>query len=259
VTSIRNSSAICDGVPSLNFSKEIQLPWESPYLSITFVQRFPGIANDSDYYDGPSSHLKKDSIIFLYQGTEALQPSNPCPESGNCSYILEFEGPAYDCQEKSDYEPAANTSMTKEKLIPTGNFSYFGLSSVYENDYGAPLWWDYPETPEDEIGLFLEEPSLWLGYTINTTVPLIEPITTNWGARWYHEFTQHVIQCSMHAAIYRHSVLWSNGVMSLESSTTKLIKPILAFSPYENPEYAVLSYAVSYSSSFYVTYMMLPI
>jgi hypothetical protein len=79
-------------------------------------------------------------------------------------------------------------------LVPTGNYSYLSLSSFAEDDTGSPLSW--LNESQSEVGTFVE-PDLWIGYAINTTIPLPNPIITPWGTVWDYEMTQKVIKCSM--------------------------------------------------------------
>jgi hypothetical protein len=238
VISFSTTPTTCHNIPSVDFSGESSLTISSTLNSIFFVDS----GNDAvTYYDSPSTTLIKDVTITLLTGKGALAPSNPCPESGNCSYAIEFSGPAYDCQERPDYAPSANTSMTKAKLTPTGNYSYFGLSSIWEEDSGQPAEWFYPVNPAKDLGTFKVEPDLWLGYAINSTIPLAEPYITAWGAIWRHNFTQHVLQCTMYNATYSYDISWSNGVMIAINQSTQLHSPIPGSSPYSDSDYHVLA------------------
>lgn len=125
-------------------------------------------------------------------------------------------------------------------MIPTGNYSYFGVNDNLENVWtGCPISWQ--NLTDDEKGTFDSEPDLWVGYVINTTNLLPAPITTDWGSVWKYNYTQHVVQCSMFNASYSYTISWLNGVMSAQYASRQLGTRVTSFSPEQNSDYRILA------------------
>jgi hypothetical protein len=189
----------------------------------------------TDYYAVASTFLTRLSTLTLLGSKGPMQPLNPCPLPGNCSYSIDFAGPAYRCQEHEDFESSATTNMTKSQFIPAGNYSYYSVSSVSEDKDGRPIWWD--NASEADLGYFRTEPELWIGYAINTTKPLPKPVNTPWGYIWNNDYLVKVLKCEMFNATYSYTLNWHNGVMFVEAATRKLLFPIPGFSPSINASY----------------------
>lgn len=113
-------------------------------------------------------------------------------------------------------------------LVPTGNYSYLALSSIAEDSVGRPLSW--VNESKNEVGT-LVEPDFWVGYVINTTIPLAEPITTPWGTVWRHQMTQEVLKCSMYTADLTYTLSWVDGVMTVGNYITENFNPMTSWTP----------------------------
>jgi hypothetical protein len=166
-----------------------------------------------------------------------LQPLNPCT-GYNCTYTITFNGPAYQCVNETDFDLPSNNSVTKDLLVPTGNYSYLALSSILEDDVGRPLSW--LNESQSEIGT-LVEPDFWVGYVINTTIPLAEPIVTPWGSVWAHEMTQQVLKCSLYTADKTYTLSWRDGVMTIDNWTKDNFNLMTSWTPEETDIYRILT------------------
>jgi hypothetical protein len=128
-----------------------------------------------------------------------------CGGDYNCTYTIEFRGPGYKCEElargpEDDVKLAkAGVPFNTSILVPRGKHAYY--ANVTMGDYlrpqpatggldeskgGKPIG----DTPED-FGYFKAEPMLYIGYAINSTVPLEPPIQN-----WTHRYDQYVFACT---------------------------------------------------------------
>jgi hypothetical protein len=225
ISGLKNSTATCKNVPSFNFELENGYnvnSYNDPGTGLSFYQLNPN-DNFTFYYGSPSANLQKVAQLALLSTSGFLQLPNPCEGGSNCSYTFSFDGPSYSCQEQPEF--ANSTGATKSQLVPTGESIYIGASSGSEAFNGEPSYW-IDMTPENEtdIGIFLEEPSLWLGYVINTTVFLESDENTN----WEYQMEQHVVECTLYNTTYDYAISFTDGIMAIESRNTTLIAPALA-------------------------------
>jgi hypothetical protein len=177
------------------------------------------------------------SKVELLSANGALQPENPCT-GFNCSYSLTFNGPAYQCFEQPDFDIPYNKTITKEMLVPDGNYSYVALSSIEEDAYGRPLSW--LNASQADIGA-LTEPDFWVGYVVNTSIPLPEPIVTEWGSVWRHQMDKKVLKCSMYTADQTFWLTWVNGVMKVENWLKSNYQLMTTWTPEETDRYKILT------------------
>lgn len=111
--------------------------------------------------------------------------------------------------------------MSKGRLAPGGNYTYFGYSSASEDASGRPKEW--VNTTDDKVGVFHEEPPLWIGYVINTT----EPDTSSHRSIWPHKLDPKVMKCTLYSAKYTYTMSFLNGIMSVNNSQTDYKTPLL--------------------------------
>lgn len=77
---------------------------------------------------------------------------------------------------------------------------------------------------DSTIGVFTREPSLWIGYVVNATVP-IPPL--NYSLKWPYILGQHVLQCILQNSTYDYSISFTNGLMKIDSSRVAEQIPLL--------------------------------
>lgn len=175
------------------------------------------------YYTSPSMNLQRISTLSLLSNFGPLQATNPCVGASNCSYQLSFKGPSYDCQEAPQDNP--NTILAQSQLAPHGEAIYTSFSDVIEDEDGAPLNWQFVNAAnESMLGTFTKEPSLWIGYVINTTVP-VSPFDPS--SAWPYILEHHVLQCKLLNVTYHYDINFLNGLMNIEHSSTTDQIPLL--------------------------------
>jgi hypothetical protein len=229
-TDVQNTTTICDGIQIIEFTHDDAANISAPATSTVVNDGRQGLAyinlmpsnNSIAYYDRPSMDLQRISTLSLLSNFGPLQASNPCLGGANCSYQISFKGPSYDCQDASALD--SNTILAKSQLAPNGEAIYTSFSDVEEDEWGAPVEWQYMTADNDStIGIFTQEPSLWIGYIINTTVP-IQPF--NYSSSWPYILEQHVLQCILQNSTYDYSISFINGLMKIDSSRVAEQSPL---------------------------------
>ena len=119
--------------------------------------------------------------------------------------------------------------MSIGNLAPGGNYTYFGFSSDSEDEKGRPKNW--VNATDDRVGVFHEEPPLWIGYVINTT----EPDTSSHSSIWPHKLDPKVLKCTLYNARYSYTMSFLNGVMAVNNSQTEYKSPLLEPEASKNP------------------------
>ena len=203
VTSMFNSSVICDNIPTLDLRMEndgLSTIYDIPGALI-YVDLGPD--NKTFWYDSPAMGLIRVSDLAMLSENGPLQPSNPCVHGWDCAYAISFDAPAYSCRDEPEFPTFAadvdGALITKSMLAPNGNFTWFGVSSSWEDEFGRPAPWypwyapKYNTTPE-VVGTWRVEPDFWIGYVINTTEPL--PVSAT--ATWLHKLIPKIIKCSLY-------------------------------------------------------------
>ena len=231
VSRIRNTSTICDNIQTIEFTHDnnanISAPVDAWVINdgrqgLSYIDLMPSNMSIA-YYVSPSMNLQRISTLALLSNFGPLQAANPCIEASNCSYQLSFRGPWYSCQDAPDNAP--NTAVAKSQLAPSGQAIYTSFSDIEEDKDGAPLDWKYVNTAnESMLGSFTKEPSLWIGYVINTTLPILP---FNSSSPWPYVLEQHVLQCVLQNVTYHHSISFTNGLMHIDYSSTTDRIPLL--------------------------------
>ncbi|KAI9860719.1 MAG: hypothetical protein M1830_006219, partial [Pleopsidium flavum] len=214
-----NTTLTCDDIPNLDFSRENSYGPDSVNADGEGLSYWDFEDDNRVYYTGPSMDFQRLSTLSLLSKTGPLQPSNPCVGGGNCSYAVSFDGPAYKCEEQPDFD--SNIPMKKGNLAPDGNYTYYGYSSTSEEIGGRPAEWS--NATDDKIGVFYDEPALWIGYVINTT----EPFNSSESSLWHHKLDPKVMKCTLYNATYSYTLSFMNGVMFVNNSKTNFISPLL--------------------------------
>lgn len=147
-----------------------------------------------------------------------LQQQNPCPVNSNCTFSVSFSAPSYKCEERDEF---GDTSLFKKSdLVPYGDLIYVSYSSTDEDadedDAGRPTDWD-TVNPNNDTGVWKEEPTLWIGYIWNTTKTATAENATQWNTTtWATRYTPHVIACSMHNATYHITLSFLDNMQAID-------------------------------------------
>lgn len=215
-----NETTFCKNIPTLNFNRENQYGLDIPGDTQQALSYWDFKAdNKTFYFAGASMDLQRISKLSLLSKRGPLQPDNPCLDGKNCSYTISFDGPAYRCEEKLDF--GRHVPISKRDLAPSGNYTYFGYSSASEDKRGRPKEW--VNATDDRLGVFHDEPPLWIGYVINTT----EPDTSPYRSIWPHKLNPKIMKCTLYSATYTNTMSFLNGLMSVNNSRTNFKAPLL--------------------------------
>jgi hypothetical protein len=214
------NSTTCPTVGTLDFSHESAYDFRKsssyPGFSLAFYNTTDYEAEKEgwfDYYDQPSKNARRLAFTSVYLRKPASNPDAPlssCGEGWNCTYILEFKAPGYNCKDitiEGDEAAPFNTSV----LAPQGTFIYKAVVDLgeYKNPQtntspdGVPLM--RPPYP-DWLGAFQAEPTLWVGFAINTSTPYeaLSPFAKNWTN--VHE--PKMFKCVLHETKYTFNMTY---------------------------------------------------
>ncbi|KAI0863438.1 hypothetical protein F4860DRAFT_468271 [Xylaria cubensis] len=205
----RAHPAMCNNVSMLDFTRENGFDADSEDQERAGLSYWEfNRADQALTYAAPSSDLERIFSLSSLSYTGPLKPSNPCPSVKSCNYSMELAAPAFSCQKRSDFggnNPPANRSQ----LSPTG-LLYTAYSSIDEGESGRPLAWDNMPSTAQELGLFTEVPSLWVGW-----------ITHSDG---YHS---HIAECILYNATTSLDVTFSGDDVSIIQTAISYISPLL--------------------------------
>lgn len=175
-----HEATTCPAVSTLDFSHESGYDFRKmtdfPGFSLAFYNTTDVKAEREgwfDYYDQPSKNARRLAYTSVYLGKAASNPVAPlrsCGEGWNCTYVLEFKAPGYNCKDITidvDDEAPFNLSV----LAPQGDRIY--KAAVDLGDYANPQIETgtnampvMPPPYPDSLGAFQAEPALWMGYAI---------------------------------------------------------------------------------------------
>ncbi|KAL3428460.1 hypothetical protein PVAG01_01969 [Phlyctema vagabunda] len=224
ISGLLNSTMNCS-INSMDFSRENGYNIDTVGAlgeGLSFFSLDPN-DNYTFYYNSASADLQKYTQLALLSDSGYLDLPNPCESGSNCSYAYSFIGPAYNCQARPDFSAATN--LNKSLLIPEGEYLYITASDTLEDPWGRPAEWQYMQADnQTDVGTFFAEPSLWLGYSINSTEPLTD-VTSD--ALWHYRMDQYIYQCTLYNATYDYTIDFMNGLMSIENSTVNFISPLI--------------------------------
>lgn len=181
-TEVRTSyqSATCPAVRTLNFTHESSYDFrkmgEFQGFSLAFYNTTDVLAQRDgwfDYYDQPSKNARRLAYTSVYSRKAASSPDAPlasCGEGWNCTYILEFEAPGYNCKDiTTDVGDEAPFNLSV--IAPQGPNIYKAAVDLgeyvrpqIESVDGMPAM---PPPYPGSLGAFEAEPILWMGYAIN--------------------------------------------------------------------------------------------
>ncbi|KAI1741957.1 hypothetical protein F4680DRAFT_464254 [Xylaria scruposa] len=229
----RAHPAMCNNVSMLDSTRENGFDGDSADQERAGLSYWDfNRADQALTYAGPSGDLQRIFKLSSLSYTGPLKPSSPCPSVKACNYSMELAAPAFSCQKRSDFggnNPPANRSQ----LSPTG-LLYTAYSSIDEGESGRPLAWENMSSTAQELGLFTEVPSVWVGW-----------ITQSGG---YHS---HIAECILYNATTSLNVTFSGEDVSIIQTAVNFISPLLPEGSSKSPldsDYQQFSgyYAASY-------------
>lgn len=204
---------ICPAVATLNLTREAVFNFREEQHSnsrgnslIYYNTTDPSGLQDGyfDYYDQPSKIARR--LAFSSAYLKKAQPRERaaaefCGAGWNCTYSINFLAPGYKCDDVSDAVPR-DAPFNIDQIAPHGDFIYH--AEVDLGDYKRPQAPTTEGVPDPgypaSLGVFEDEPVLWIGYTENTTAkyPEDSPYAQKW--TWVHE--PKMFKCAMYHTNY---------------------------------------------------------
>ncbi|KPM46054.1 hypothetical protein AK830_g435 [Neonectria ditissima] len=229
----------CSSVRTLNFGNEETYDFRLPkkiegrsLLSISIWNTTatgrnvdPTDPDSFDYWALTSPHYEQLAARAVYQRTTVTRENaskQVCKDSFNCSFVIDFTGPGYKCDElavgrgsKVKKLGGLKAPFTTEDIVPDGNFSYLAITG--QGDYarqqvdcttsGFPR--KGPPYPKN-LGAWRTEPIIWIGYgAVNDTEKQQPKNRTVDG--WYDAYTPVVFGCEHYETNYRIEFNYVNG------------------------------------------------
>ena len=139
-----------------------------------------GGGNFFDYYDQPSKNARRLAFSSVYM--QKPQPRENassvfCGSGWNCTYTISFVGPGYQCEDVDDTDEY-DAPFALSELAPNGSLVY--KADVDQGNYG----YQDPANGTGSLGVFENEPNLWIGYAINTSEPYSQVAEPEYKAKW---------------------------------------------------------------------------
>lgn len=192
-----------------------------------------------DYYDQPSKIARR--LAFSSAYLRKAQPRERaaaefCGTGWNCTYSINFVAPGYKCVDVSDAVPT-DAPFTTDQIAPQGDFIYH--AEVDEGDYKRPQAPTTEGVPDPgypaSLGIFEDEPVLWIGYAENTTMkyPDDSPYAQKW--IWVHE--SKMFKCVMYHTNYTFEMRYrptQNAALKQRDFLYPLINTTLQARPNDN-------------------------
>lgn len=172
----------------------------------------PGAREDGIYtYASPSSELRRIFQLSTLTYTGPISPSTPCPSAKACTYPLNLSTPVYHCEQRQEFGGENPLGYNKSQLVPTGPVSYASYSSVNEDIGGKPFAWKNMTPSTQELGVFTEIPTLWVGW-----------VTKSSG---YHSS---IAECTLYDAITTYNVtFFGSNQAAMHQTAISLVNPLL--------------------------------
>lgn len=232
-------------VRTLNFSAENDYDYRYSTSHFGNSLAFYNVTNMEEgtgplTYDMASYTSQRLASQAIYNHGPVSPPDTPCA-AYNCTYTLIVPGPGYRCENISETSAAYGRmpkEMVKENFVPLGKYIYF--AKVNDGDFLKPNnKSNYPGIdPDYLVGTFYFEPELWIGYTINTTIPLSKPVNVtipeNPGEKnrtitneWRYKLEPRVFHCVHYHVTYTFEVSFVNTQQSVKVTDIEYIRPVV--------------------------------
>ncbi|KAI0436657.1 hypothetical protein F4803DRAFT_566673 [Xylaria telfairii] len=207
----RAHPALCNNVSMLDFTRENGFGFDTNSDDEDRSGMSYWVTNRADkalVYGGPSGELQRIFKLSSLSDTGPLKPSSPCPSARACSYSMNLAAPAYKCQDRLDFGGRKDPPANRSQLSPTG-LLYKAYSSIDESEPTTPLWDSASSAPQD-IGVFTEIPSLWVGWLTNS-----------------NGYQSHVVECLLYNATTSFNLTFSGDDLVINQTAIDLISLLL--------------------------------
>lgn len=186
-------------------------------------------------YDMPSYTSQYLASKAIYNHGSVSPPDTPC-EAYNCTYTVVMPGPGYKCENVSEGSALYNRmpqEVRKENLAPYGMYIYY--ANVTNGDFLKPQNKSTSDPqnvdPDWIAGTFLYEPELWIGYVVNTTEKLPQPmvvnITDKLSNKWTHKLIPKAFHCVHYHVNYTIDVSFVNTQQRVKVRKIDYLRPVI--------------------------------
>ncbi|KAL2679120.1 hypothetical protein Neosp_009881 [[Neocosmospora] mangrovei] len=247
--------ASCPFVRTLNFENEAITDWRTPIeidhrlgLSVSLWNTTqPG---DKDVTKGQFDYWRRPSMQYarqllppvLSQGQPTIRKRAAveiCSDNWDCSYVINFVGPGYKCQElasgvgsKVKKLGESEAPFDTSDILPEGNFTYLAHTDMGEygtqqlaksGPGGRPSF--SPPYPKN-LGAFRAEPIIWIGYATVNDTSLPQPRFRE-DPDWYDAYTPVIFGCEHYEINYTVKFEYIRGEQTHEIIDHNYLKKVV--------------------------------
>lgn len=230
--SIISTNETCPNVATLDFARRESDPPEAYRGARNYEIIYWGVYKGTDtlVYKQPTYDFQRLSALSLRSKNGPIPSHDPCP-GANCTLDLQFDGPAYKCDEKADFDGTTQQRLTH--MPPNGNFVFTSSHPNKERDnktrveiyLGSPMEWfsEKGELYTRKWGTFTTMYPMWIGYVRNTS----RPYKGVNDSLWPFELERKVLKCELNSARYTVDLSFESGRQSVKDLQLDFRGPIL--------------------------------
>lgn len=195
--------------------------------------------NGPEYFGDIGYQLSRSAMLSDYLKSPR-QVASPC-KGYNCTWNVNFDAPWYGCQEKSvdEARKALQTmdwvAIENDDWVPQGVVTLYVVSDGAEYDTPQP---PYQNGSNNTQGYFADEPTIKVGYVVDTGVPVVEGSIDSNNGSWKTVFEPHLLSCDLFKASWNVTF---NFTGETQSATVKVSNTRKVFEPPKmgptNPKY----------------------
>ncbi|RPA94924.1 hypothetical protein L873DRAFT_1792549 [Choiromyces venosus 120613-1] len=176
------------------------------------------------YFDDIGYQLSQGAMLSSYLA-RPLQVASPC-KGYNCTWDVEFDAPWYECKEKSVeearralYNTSWGSDVNGSSWAPLNRITLYVVSDGEEYSPNQP---PYQNGSNNRQGYFMQEPTIRIGYVVDTNIPVVEgSIDSNNGA-WKTVFEPHWLSCDLFKASWKANFNFTDEKQSITFKTSNL-------------------------------------
>ena len=195
-----------------------------------------------DYWTSSSPLTESYVSIGAYEQKPAMKAgaaTDICGTGWNCSFIINFVGPGYQCKEhargvgdNTQLLQDLNAPFDTSALIPQGTKGYYAVPLLGEyavpqilaGEHGIPINFT-PGTPlPPNLGAFRTEPVIWMGYSVNTGERAADGDPY---ANWTWKYTPKIFSCQHYETQYTVLVNYSAGQQHTLVTNRTFLAPVV--------------------------------
>ncbi|KAK7409268.1 hypothetical protein QQX98_008578 [Neonectria punicea] len=249
VSRIKQERGKCPSIRTLNFSIEETYDWRHPIVEdVSSLSTWNTTSKSKDldpgefdYWTGCNSDYFGLASKAIYLRNAIMRENAPgeiCGLGWNCSFVLDFTGPGYKCEEptvgkrlKPKPVGGSEAPFTADDILPYGNYSYIAITD--QGDYasqqietgskGIPI--HGPPYPPN-LGAFRTEPILWIGYA-SLGDRIKKPPANATQEEWYDAFTPTIFGCENYEIKYTVQFNYTDGKQTHKVKDRRYLQKVI--------------------------------